>query len=436
MKKLKEIKINQDHIIAWGLICILSYWLPNNLIKESLEGSFLYTPLHSLFFLIVYFFIFAMILFAFGKDFRMVVIPYAIVISLYIITVIAYPKNWVVLSTTLRQVFTFSLPALCGMLALEDFDYFFRKLALVSPFIIFCGLLYYQYIENGTYDMGYGYALLLPILMQVWMLINHKHMIFSANMILLGSILTLMKGSRLPLFIIAVFFIISFILDAVIINDRNKKYKINRFEFQIASSRVSVINLVLFLIIVIIIALFIANISQFFGMISDWLTSIGITSRNIYKFSLNGGATDGSGRDVFYRIDKQIIAGAPIFGYGLAGDCTQITIAFGKPFITDPETVNAVGNFAHSLIYQSMICFGIPIGLSLMFLLAFGIVLNFYTLKKPSYEFDFFMMIVVYEALQAFYSINFPYEPLIWLLIGMIIKRLPVLNLNRIIFVE
>ena len=268
------------------------------------------------------------VLFAFyyilKREFFFTLQTYALVGFILVLHSAFFPEN---IEYIEQQAFRFllpvCLPTMLAMRVIHDFDVFKTVLVYVSWATIFLLLIYMLAFLQGSfliesYNMSFGYGLLLPTLIMY----NEKTKItFIAFIFSLFSILSL--GSRGPVLIIGVYVVYDIFIN-------HKKY----------------IPLLLGGVFV-----FMASLMP----IVQYLDSIGIQSRTLHKM-ISGDIDGDSGRGDLYAKVFDTVLENPILGLGVYGDRVILN-----------------GAYCHNIIVEMMVNWGIPLAILLMLVFAFQI---------------------------------------------------------------
>ncbi len=428
MKKLlkeKNISINKDHVVSFALVLIFSYILINNAVM-SVGGSLSYI----LYYILMAFergTILVSLYFIFRKDMKLVLLPYGIMAALYLLTFLCFPANTEVLAGTANTMFWYCLPALCFILGIEDVDYTFKIFIRMSFLLLFCAILFSLSVTD--IDQGFGYAMLIPIMVLWFLVLNHKYTVFSFIGFLILFYFMVVHCDRGSLVVAVLYVPIALFTNTFEINARNRDFKRNRFVFKTRNHAYSILGILYFCIFVILLVLAAINIQNIARFIMENRTSDSY-NKNLSLLASGTFISYTSGREPIYALAWKLIKNGPIFGYGLAGDTVQITKGFGYPMITGDST------YAHNLILGVLIHFGPVIGTVLMVFFFGGIILTLIMMKQHSLEQELFIMVMLYAVISTAVSGTYLQEPIVWITLGFIIRTLFVKNPVKFRFVK
>lgn len=254
-----------------------------------------------------------------------------------------------------ESVFRFLLPILLptflAVTCIRKFQILIDTLYYVSWATFFLALIYVLFFLNGkivfeSYNMGFSYGLLLPVLS----LYTRKCFWATISSILLFFIIIAL-GSRGAAVIIIIFWLYDIFIN-------NKK-------------------------LFILFALFVYIVYLLLPFFIDMLSDVGITSRTL-SLLLAGDINNDSGRLNIYQNAIRELMNAPIMGLGVFGD---------RVFFN--------GSYCHNFFLELMVDFGIP----LAFLFIMGLIvwtITRYFQFKPCNR--FFLIIVVLVTAKLFVS--------------------------------
>ena len=187
----------------------------------------------------------------------------------------------------------------------------------------------------GTDDMSRSYQLLPNVLLAINYAISKKSIISSA-ISALGSVYLLAMGSRGPIAVLLVYFIL-----------RVVQYSSTKKPVKVA-----------YLTIIILAGLIFLN-SSLYTSILLWFKSlfeqIGVSTRIIDLLIKQEAVSHTSGRDAIYSLLLEKLAERPLLGYGIYGEWQW------------------VGWSAHNLFLEILFHFGIPLGILIMFWIVYTI---------------------------------------------------------------
>lgn len=423
--KEKSITINKDHVVSFALVLIFSYILINNAVL-SISGSFSY---------ILYYLLMALergtiivaLYFLFKKNMKLVLLPYGIMASLYLLTMLCFPANTEVLIGTANTFFWYCLPALCFALGIEDIEYTFKIFVYMSFVLFICAIIFSRSISGV--DQGFGYAMILPTMVFFFLIINHKYIVFSVIGLITFLYFQFAYGDRGSLVVIAGYILVAFAMNMIEVNERTKCFKRNKFTYEKKGHIFSLCGTICFGVVIVLLVAVIINISNIAKfIIEDFLD--GKANKSLSMLAAGTFLSHTSGRGPIYSLAKKLIVDGPIFGYGLSGDTVQLTKGFGYPMITGDST------YAHNLILGVLIHFGPVIGTVLMIFFFSGIILTLIKMKQHSLEQELFIMVMLYAVISTAVSGTYLQEPIVWITLGFIIRTLFVKNPVKFRFVK
>lgn len=308
------------------------------------------------------------------RNFKLCVIVYLLVGLVYVFHMLIFPDTipyW--RNEGFKFLIPISIPIILCMVSIKNINFFILALKHISYACSILGLLFGLRTLTGRfvlseYSMGFGYCILLPMLV-----LFYQRKIYSIIISFLLFMLLVVYGSRGPLLTIAVFLL--YIL-------------ISKKSFGLVG-----------LIVVIGLA--------GFNVFVSYIDSLGISSRTI-SMILGGNLDAESNRDVISQKAIDLINANPITGYGLFGD--------RKP----------IGDWCHNILLEVFCDFGVILGSILLLLFFYGVIWAFIKLKGINK--DIFAMFIAYALVPMFVSNSYLTDSNFALFVGLlflILRRRP-----------
>lgn len=232
-------------------------------------------------------------------------------------------------------------------------------------------------IVQRTYSLSFGYSLLLPTIVFLFVAIHQKKIAYLLGAVA-GSILIFLYGNRGALLMIAIYLLLEIICNIIDTADLKKK----------------IIKICILAAVMLIILLF-AN--QILVLLANFLQSIGITSRTI-RMMASGRAIDSTGRGDIWAASIQGFQQNWLFGNGILGD---------RPYVF-PFHYAA---YSHNIFLEMICSFGIP-GIIICVLLVFY-AFKFLLLCKDKLARGLFIIFFSVSC-QLFLSMSFWYVMEFW----------------------
>lgn len=308
-------------------------------------------------------FVFLSIFWIVKRKFLLTVGVYFFVIILFFISGVLHSENVeFIMSEGVKFTLCICLPIFLSFVSIRNIRIFFRVAFYMSVLTACTGLVYAIMFLTGSlpmketvYDMGLGYALLLPALYFFW----HKGTVSILTAIVLTIIIVLL-GSRGPLVPIALFLVFQ------------------RFMLGSASEKFFLVFAILAII-------------ASFGIIINFMQDLGIESRTLYLLA-EGAADSDSGRGDIYDMVLSKISENPILGYGVFAD---------RVFVN--------GIYCHNLFLELFIDFGCFLPLIFMFAIVIYIVklLKFLPLEELMFFSLLLMASIIPLLVSGSYLIDF-----------------------------
>lgn len=266
----------------------------------------------------------------------------------------------------LKFLVPISIPIILCMVSIKNINYFCLAIKHISYACAILGLLFGWCTFTGRfvlseYSMGFGYCILLPMLV-----LFYQRKFYSIIISFLLFILLVVYGSRGPLLTVAIFLLYMLI--------KKKSY--------------GLVGLMAIL-----------GVVGFTAFVS-YIDSLGISSRTVSMF-LGGNIDAESNRDVIAQKAIELIKSNPITGYGLFGD--------RKP----------VGDWCHNIILEVFCDFGVILG-SVLLLILFHSVFKAFIKLKGIYK-DIFAMFIAYAFVPMFVSNSYLTDSNFALFVGLLL---------------
>ena len=293
---------------------------------------------------------------------------YSIFICLYLLGIVICTLRGKPVDILLKHdalwTFVYYLPLGLSAYVLKNYKQLYETMYRYSYIVtICCTIIFVYHVLNpfNTYDMTFGYILLVPTILHFSWYFSHRSDTYVLIIAILEIAMLLLYGSRGVLLSIAIFFLLRF----YVFGKRNTHQ-----------------GIIIFGVIL---------IGLFFGygapLINDYLETQGVYSRTISAFSDMDYDQTGT-RNENWNTGLSLIMQKPIIGYGLGGyyyDFHEQHIKNNpdKQYIFDPiireykvSTVSYGG--CHSGFLELLAFFGILVGLPL----AFWIIFSIFKVKK------------------------------------------------------
>lgn len=243
------------------------------------------------------------------------------ILTIFALNILLFSDNYeYLMNDGAKFLFFVHIPIFLGVVSIRNYALFLKISLWTSYICAFIGLLYmYLYLTNklpgleAIYNMSYGYGLLFPILLLLYL---GGKMNYLLSLFLFFCVLLL--GSRGPILSILIFFIIKLLF--------------------FSSIKKKTLFLVFSLLLIIMIP-FIVNYI---------VGTVGVRSRTL-SLLLNGEISQDSGRENITSFVWNKILEQPVLGYGLFGD---------RVFLN--------GAYCHNLFLEIFVNFGIPLSLCIL----------------------------------------------------------------------
>lgn len=292
-------------------------------------------------------------------------------------------KNIGTLQSIVPQFLLFCAPLLFIGICL-DTDRVIPLLYILSTISIYALAFYILFIGGGSIeyrdsmneDMYSAYKL-LPHLLLVCFFVLHKPNVKNIITFIFGTILLFSFGTRGPILCLTLYVALYLLVF--------KTYKNN------VRSKV---------IIVLVTTIFLIFFEQILGFIMLLSSSLGMSTR-VFSRLLDGTfLTHLSGRDIFQQLLITAIKERPWLGYGVAGDRMIL-----------------YGSYAHNIILELLVSYGVPIGVILLLRCLFKIFKGLNS-NITEYNTAFILILVCCSFIKLFFSGTYLNEPLLFLLLG------------------
>lgn len=284
------------------------------------------------------------------RNLKLCCIVYFFVSLVYAFHMLVFPETipyW--RNEGLKFLIPISIPIVLCMVSIKNINFFVLALKHISYACALLGILFGIRTLTGRfvlseYSMGFGYCILLPMLV-----LFYQRKFYSIIISLLLFMLLVVYGSRGPLLTVAIF-LLYMLID-------KKSYGL----------------------VGVIVAVGIAGFTAFVS----YIESLGISSRTVSMF-LGGNLDAESNRDAIVQKAIDLINANPITGCGLFGD--------RKP----------IGDWCHNIILEFFCDFGVFLGSVLLILFFYWILMSFIKLKGMNK--DILAMFIAYALVPMFVS--------------------------------
>lgn len=304
--------------------------------------------------------------------------------------------------------FVYFLPHGLAIYSLKDHLRLYEMLYKYSFIVTICGLaIFINHLINplNTYDMSFGYILLMPTLIHFSYFLSHKRKVHILLIAIIETLMLLLYGSRGVFISIAVFILLYFFLI--------KKFKINKGG--------------VFIGVVVFVFFFGYSVPK---LLNDYLESQGLYSRTLSSFL---DPETSSGREDYWGAGVTLITKKPLIGYGIGGYYYDFYEELIKRNPDEQYQFNTVlGEYVenrpnyggcHNGILELMIYFGVIVGLPL----GIWLVTSIFKAKLTNNYYLISLLIIFYSAYIApslVGSSGFNYKPECALYIFLILSLL------------
>lgn len=416
---MKKRKYNEDFFLSLTITVILYYALFNGSVYAVFDG--LAVPGKYIADLLLLLaeggaIIFALLI-CVKRNWLVVFFTYSIVCFLYFLTYIIYPENMIILQGTIKNMFVFCVPILCYAYCLENYYYLWKMLEKYSKLMILCGVIYVMMSGSSLpYLQWLGYQLTIPMMIFIFRLFNAEIKLMDWIFMVVGLLLIVLKCSRAPILVLGIYFIICiyYYRMKTYREKQNDVYKIQEFhcKYMVRGS-----GLLLLVCICTFLGVCIINMQEIAGILYDFCLNKGYNSRTLRVFAMENGLTNSAGRNTIYSVALSLVTEKFPIGYGLAGDCVQLGKALGLGI------AESSGMYAHNIVLELMLHFGMPIGCILFYIYIILILIKCRRIEAITMEGRIFAMIVVYVLSTFMVSGSYLTSPVVWFSLGMIIIK-------------
>ena len=312
---------------------------------------------------------------------------YTFFIILFLINALIHFENLEYLQTVIFPFFFTCLPAylyVSSIVNFRNFEYIMYKIANLSFIftIIILTCVLFGLGENIEYSMGLSYYMLFSLIIFTENFIEHYNIIDFLK-VLTSFILIILLGARGPIFCFGAYYFL-------------KKYNFKE--------RLSIGNIVskIFTLIVIVVLLF--NYRYFLKIIYEFFyNNFNIRSRTI-ELLIND-IYHSSGRDIIYSNMVANIKTHPLLGVGIAGD---------RAIMGDSAL------YAHNIILEILVSFGIVIGSMIIILLFF--LMTFAIIKSNVKMYNIIIIWISIGFISLLFSESYLREINFWIMLAILIK--------------
>lgn len=306
---------------------------------------------------------------------------------LFLINTLIHFENLVFLADVIFPFFFTCLPAylyVSSIVNFKNFEYIMYKVAELSFFftIIILISVLFGLGESIEYSMGLSYYLLFSLIIFTEKFIE-KYNIIDFIKILTTFILIVLLGSRGPILCFVVYYFL-------------KKYNFkDTLNIRGIASKVFTLFLILVLIF---------NYRYFLRVIYDFFNNyFNVRSRTI-ELLIND-IYHSSGRDIIYSNMIASIHSHPFFGVGIAGD---------RAIMGDSAL------YAHNIILEILVSFGIIIGSVMIVLLLF--LITYAIIKSDSKMYNIIIIWICIGFISLLFSESYLREINFWIMLAILIK--------------
>ena len=418
MIKSLSLNINKDHTKSLALTIILYYGMVNG----AIIGLFNFNSIDLLLFVVEGGIIALSMVYVLEDIPTQMILLYFFVLSVFLISVLFFPENQLILWNNARSLFLFCIPTCCLIVSIRDTNYLWNLLCIGAYVTILSGLifditLYSKTAIEGGYSMWFGYQMTIPTMIALWRWFNKKGRIMAFIMASIGLFLIIMRGSRAPILIIVIYIFICIVYYVVKIENGSKGKGPFKATMRIGRNNYSVVRLAILVLLTIATVYVLLNIEDIAGQLYVYFLSKGQDIRTFRVLSMKNALQYVSGRDQIYSISIELIKKHPLIGYGMGGDCIQIASQLGK------SASEASGLYAHNLILELVLNYGVPVG-ALLSIAYYGLVIKkMYILRNKDEVQSLYLIIAVVGITVSLLSANYLDAPVLWLLLGMAIKK-------------
>lgn len=311
---------------------------------------------------------------------------YFLAIFLFLLHFLMFPENSLYIKGLVFPFFLMCLPVFVFSMSIRDWNILKQYMKRASSIVLLLGaiiglLTITGLITIGSYSMSLSYYMLLPLLIYLDETIER----FSLRACLFSFVallIILALGSRGAI-LCAVFFVL---------------LKMTKYLSRLNYAKLSLYSI--FSIVFIALLIYLSNILQY---INNMLLNFGVNSRTLSLF-LKGGVYL-SGREAIYEKIIASLLNKPLLGVGLAGD----RLILG-------------GGYAHNLVLEIFINFGIIAGFVLLVILFFLIIKSYFS--DNNWEYGLISIWLCLGFVPLMVSGSYLIDMNFWILIGLMIKSI------------
>jgi len=317
-----------------------------------------------------------------SKHIDLRVIPvYLIIIMVYLTNFFVFPENQEALKDNLVPFLFKALPLIFVGMSI-DLKKHYKLLYYISLFSIIVEFIRVLTdpvnMEGG--DMHSSY-LLLPHVSMVIVTTFSKKNILNIVTSILGIFTIIAYGTRGPILCILLLVVVY-----IIVFKKFNKHKLLFFSIIVLSILIGFL------------------FEQIIDIISDLVQKLGMSTRILDMF-LSGDIAESSGRE---NLQAQLLTAISqnLYGYGIAGDRA------------------IVGTYAHNILIEFWVSYGVIIGSVLLLIIGFFIVRTLFIRgKNPIFEDGFILALICSCFIKLFMSGSYLTEPFLFLCIGLCITE-------------
>ena len=243
------------------------------------------------------------------------------------------------------NIFIYGLTGFILMQMVEDYAVFFKTLRLIGYGVVIYSTVIVLYGSIGTGYMGFSYAILLYVIALLYSGLFQKNNL-SLLFGIVGTIVNISGGTRgslLSLFALLLAFLLF-----------SKRWKL----------------VVLFLCLS---AIFTLNFSRILQYASEIMRVMGFNSRIVGAIlgTEMSSLSDANGRISILNVSLELIRKNWLFGYGFLGE---------RAYINSRIWWFTTNGYAHNLVIEILLQFGIIVGSALLFMFVYKIVYDIFVL--------------------------------------------------------
>ena len=340
---IKNSTIKADRLLSFFL-CLYLIFNEFNIVARELMDSSVFSAIKVGMIILLACFLAAGLLFSGRKSFLALGLAELIVLILFLYGEIV-GASFNDYKSVLYEAVLINVPLMITAFLIKDKKVLLKMLVAVSWIIFGLCLIELIILKNSvTYSMHFSYALILPLLIHFYYLINKKRLLY-VFIIAIEIIMMLVFGSRGALLCVFPFVLIATL------------YKCkNRF------SR--------FLLVIFFFFLFLVLIYTIFPLIGSFINNLGITGRTVTLLSEGSFLKYDSGRLEIWLLSIELIKQKPLFGWGIYGASTYLSSINGAMY-------------PHQLFLDCFLCFGFVFG-------SLFLIILFYVFSKAFLRIRFF----------------------------------------------